>query len=155
MSDTSTYTAFINYLPHFCGEKLKYATDGSIGFDLYASVKEKVYIKSFRRELIPTGVRINSLDTSWFIYPRSGLAAKYGITLMNSVAVIDSDYLGEIKVCLFNSSDEVFIVEPGMRIAQGVINNTDRFEFWEVDKEEFDGYQTSRGIGGFGSTGEK
>ena len=150
-----SYNAFINYMPHFCGEKLKYATDGSIGFDLYASIEKSIQIKCMRRVLIPTGVRIHSPETSWFIYPRSGLAAKHGITLMNSVAVIDSDYLGEVKVCLFNSGDEVFTVEPGMRIAQGVINNEDRFDFIEIGPEAFEDFHTERGAGGFGSTGVK
>lgn len=147
------YNAFINYLPHFKGESLHYATEGSIGFDLYASVDHKIEIKSMSRLLIPTGVRIYSPETSWFIYPRSGIAAKFGVTLMNSVAVIDSDYLGEIKVCLFNSGENTFVVEPGMRIAQGVINNVDKFEFKEIDEASFENIHTERGAGGFGSTG--
>lgn len=147
------YKSYVNYLPHFKGEKLKYATSGSIGFDLNASVEEEVVIKANSRMLIPTGIRMFSPDTAWFIYPRSGLAAKCGVNLMNCVAVIDSDYLGEVKVCLFNSSDKDFVVGPGMRIAQGVINNVDKFDLIEVSSEEFDTFNTERGAGGFGSTG--
>ena len=147
------YKAYVNYLPHFQGEKLKYATAGSIGFDLNASVEDTVTINSGKRLLIPTGIRIYSPDTAWFIYPRSGLAAKLGVNLMNCVAVIDSDYLGEVKICMFNSGDSEFLVGPGMRIAQGVINNVDTFKFIEVSDEEFDSFNTERGVGGFGSTG--
>lgn len=145
------YIVYVNYLPHFKGEKLKYATSGAIGFDLNSSVEAT--IKGGKRELLSTGVRMYSPDTAWFIYPRSGLAAKLGINLMNCVAVIDSDYLGEVKVCIYNSSDTDFAVGAGMRIAQGVINNVDKFKFVEVSDEEFDKFKTDRGTGGFGSTG--
>lgn len=144
--------AFITYLKNSSGE-VKYETEGSIGFDLKAGIEEDVVIKPHTRELIPTGIKIHSPDTAWFIYPRSGLAAKNGITLMNSVGVIDKDYLGEVKVCLFNSSDEPFTVKKGMRIAQGVINNEDTFKFTEVSEEGFNLFQTERNSGGFGSTG--
>ena len=148
------YKAYINYMPHFKGEKLKYATSGSIGFDINASPDKAMSIASSAWRLVPTGIRIYSPETAWFIYPRSGLAAKFGVNLMNNVAVIDKDYLGEVKVCLYNAGKEPFDVKEGTRIAQGVINNTDTFEFIEVSSEEFEKFSTERGVGGFGSTGK-
>lgn len=146
------YHAYITYLsPNV--EKVKYQTNGSIGFDLSANLESDIEILPLEHKLIPTGVKVYSPGTGWFIYPRSGLAAKYGITLMNSVGVIDKDYLGEIKICLFNTGKEPFIVKHGMRIAQGVISGSDSFEFKEISIERFEQFDTSRNSGGFGSTG--
>jgi dUTP pyrophosphatase len=124
------------------------ATSGSAGYDLCAS--QKVIIKSGEYEKVPTGIRIsmpNGLEAQ--IRPRSGLAAKYGVTVLNAPGTIDSDYRGEICVILINHGKNDFIIEPGMRIAQMVFSKVIKVDFKQV--EELD--QTNRGEGGFGSTG--
>lgn len=130
-------------LPH-------YATTGSAGMDLTAAVTSDVVIKSGGRLLIPTGICI-ALPENYEaqIRPRSGLAAKHGITVLNTPGTIDSDYRGEIKVILINHSHEDFVIERGMRIAQMVIAKYVQMTINEVDVLD----ATKRGDGGFGSTG--
>lgn len=133
--------------------KLPYrATEGSAGADLFACVEESVTIKPSERILIPTGIAISLSDRNYgaFIFPRSSLSSKFGISLANCVGVVDSDYRGEIKVPLINHSDEAFTVNNGDRIAQLVIMPVVIPDFTEV--EELD--DTERGEGGFGSTGK-
>lgn len=133
--------------------KLPYrATEGSAGADLFACVEESVTIKPNERILIPTGIAISLSDRNYgaFIFPRSSLSSKFGISLANCVGVVDSDYRGEIKVPLINHSDEAFTVNNGDRIAQLVIMPVVIPDFTEV--EELD--DTERGEGGFGSTGK-
>ena len=121
--------------------------------DLYACLDLDVVLKPGERALIPTGIAIALPDSSYvaYIYARSGLAIKNGITLSNCVGVVDSDYRGEIKVGLVNLSDKDYTVTSGDRIAQMVIAPVIIPEISEV--VELD--ETERGAGGFGSTGKK
>ena len=127
-----------------------YATIQSAGMDLKANIEEPVTIAPLQRVMVPTGLSIALPEgTEAQIRPRSGLAAKHGVTVLNSPGTIDADYRGEIKVILVNLSDTPFIVNPGERIAQMVIARYEHVEWDEV--ETIDG--TDRGEGGFGSTG--
>ncbi|MBO8465804.1 MAG: dUTP diphosphatase [Bacteroidetes bacterium] len=127
-----------------------YATGSSAGMDLRADIAEPLEIKPLQRAMVPTGIFIALPEgTEAQVRPRSGLAAKYGVTVLNSPGTIDADYRGEVKVILVNLSDTVFIVNPGDRIAQMVIARYEKVE-WEAC-DSLDG--TSRGEGGFGSTG--
>ena len=118
--------------------------------DLKANIEEPVTIAPLQRVMVPTGLSIALPEgTEAQIRPRSGLAAKHGVTVLNSPGTIDADYRGEIKVILVNLSDTPFIVNPGERIAQMVIARYEHVEWDEV--ETLDG--TDRGEGGFGSTG--
>lgn len=128
----------------------KIATKDSAGFDFRADITERYYIAPGGTVIIPTGVAV-ALDkgTVGLLYVRSGLATKRGLSLANSVGVIDADYRGEVKVALWNKTDEIQTVEPGERIAQLVITPHLTPEFELVDSLE----ETERGTGGFGSTG--
>ena len=130
----------------------KYKTDGSSGVDLSAFLEKKVVIKPNSSELIPTGLQVaipEELEIQ--IRPRSGLAAKESIGVLNSPGTIDSDYRGELKIILFNHGKEDFIINNGDRIAQMVLVPIVKMEFEEVDSLP----DTIRGQGGFGSTGKK
>ena len=127
-----------------------YATAQSAGMDLKADIAEPVVLTPLQRAMIPTGLSIALPDGSEAqVRPRSGLAAKYGVTVLNSPGTIDADYRGEIKVILVNLSDQPFTVSPGERIAQLVIAKYERVVWDEVDVLD----ETDRGEGGFGSTG--
>ena len=130
----------------------KYKTDGSSGVDLSAFLDKRVVIKPNSSELIPTGLQVaipEELEIQ--IRPRSGLAAKESIGVLNSPGTIDSDYRGELKIILFNHGKEDFIINNGDRIAQMVLVPILKMEFEEVDSLP----NTVRGQGGFGSTGKK
>ena len=130
----------------------KYKTDGSSGVDLSAFLEKKVVIKPNSSELIPTGLQVaipEELEIQ--IRPRSGLAAKESIGVLNSPGTIDSDYRGELKIILFNHGKEDFIINNGDRIAQMVLVPILKMEFEEVDSLP----DTVRGQAGFGSTGKK
>ena len=130
----------------------KYKTDGSSGVDLSAFLDKEVVIKPNSSELIPTGLQVaipEELEIQ--IRPRSGLAAKENIGVLNSPGTIDSDYRGELKIILFNHSNKDFIINNGDRIAQMVLVPILKMEFEEVDSLP----DTVRGQGGFGSTGKK
>lgn len=123
---------------------------GASGFDLFAAVAEEVQIKAGERALIPTGIKIalpQGLEAQ--VRPRSGLALRYGITVLNAPGTVDADYRGEIKVVLINHGDEAFTVERGLRIAQLVIQEVPQIRWEEVDVLS----ETDRGDGGFGHTG--
>ena len=127
-----------------------YKTLGSSGMDLMAFVKEPIKLASKKSCLVPTGISIAmSEDYEIQIRPRSGLAAKKGISVLNTPGTIDADYRGEIKVILINLSKEEFIVEKNMRIAQMVVSPVTQAKLEEVKELP----KTSRGDGGFGSTG--
>ncbi len=128
----------------------KYAHEGDAGADLVSV--EEMYIPAGMTKMISTGIALE-LAPFWEaqIRPRSGLAAKNGLTVLNTPGTIDCQYRGEIKVLLHNTSDEEFVVEKGMRIAQMVITELPKVEFEEVDELS----ETERGEGGFGSTGTK
>ncbi len=128
----------------------KYETSGSAGLDLRANISESIEIGSLERHLIPTGLHIElPVGYEAQVRPRSGLAVKKGITCMNSPGTIDSDYRGEIHVCLVNVSKEVFTVNPGDRIAQMVIGSYTQVNWEQVEVLG----ETERGSGGFGHTG--
>ena len=129
-----------------------YATELSAGMDLKANLAEPVTLRSLERTLVPTGLFI-ALPQGYEaqVRPRSGLAAKHGITVLNTPGTIDADYRGEIKVILVNLSAEEFTIEPGERIAQMVIARHESVEWEEVETLD----ETTRGAGGFGSTGTK
>ena len=129
-----------------------YETIHSAGMDLRANLQEPIILKTLERALIPTGLFIELPEGfEAQIRPRSGLSAKKGITILNSPGTIDSDYRGEIKVILVNLSKEDFIVENGERIAQMVITRHERIKWSEAESL----MDSSRGAGGFGSTGLK
>ena len=130
----------------------KYETEGAAGLDLFAATKEdtKIIIPPRKAEMIPTGIAI-SVPSGYEaqIRPRSGLAAKNGITVLNSPGTIDSDYRGEILIMLINHSNKDFEILRGMRIAQMVISKIEQFNLISVDELD----TTDRGKDGFGSTG--
>ncbi len=130
-----------------------YATEGSAGMDLIACIDEDIVLPPLGRALVPTGIAIEIPGPEYgaFVFARSGLAIKKGITLANCVGVIDSDYTGEIKVGLINMSNEEFVVTNGERIAQLVIMPVNQANLTVVDELD----KTERGAGGFGSTGSK
>ena len=128
-----------------------YETEGSSGMDLIAFVKGSLKIKPNSSEIIPTGISIAiPEDTEIQIRPRSGLAAKSRISVLNTPGTIDSDYRGELKVILFNHGMDDFIINNGDRIAQMVLMPVLKASFDEVDELP----NTVRGSGGFGSTGK-
>lgn len=150
---TSNAAVAITQLPHAEGLNLPaYATEQAAGVDLEAAVGEPVTLKPGERRLIPTGLAI-ALPAGFEaqIRPRSGLAFKNGVTVLNSPGTIDADYRGEVKVILANLGTEPFTVERGMRVAQMVIARYEHVAWQQV--AELD--ETARGAGGFGSTGVK
>ena len=128
-----------------------YATDGAAGMDITAGINEPAEIKPLERKLIPTGIIIE-LPKGYEaqIRPRSGLAIKHGITLVNCVGTIDEDYRGEICVPVINLSDKVYVIKPGERIAQMIISSVQKVEIAEIMELS----ATARDAGGFGSTGK-
>ena len=129
-----------------------YRTGGSSGVDLSAFLDKKVVIKPNSSALIPTGLQVAiPVELEIQIRPRSGLAAKDSISVLNSPGTIDSDYRGELKIILFNHGNKDFIINNGDRIAQMVLVPILKMEFEEVDSLP----DTIRGQGGFGSTGKK
>ena len=129
----------------------KYKTEGSSGMDLMALIENPITIKPQNSALIPTGLSIAiPEDTEVQIRPRSGLAAKSSISVLNTPGTIDSDYRGEIKIILFNHGKEEFTVNNNDRIAQMILMPVLKAEFEEVEELP----KTLRGFGGFGSTGK-
>ncbi len=131
-----------------------YATEGSAGMDLRADIKDgaSIVLLPMDRKLIPTGIYIQlPIGTEVQIRPRSGLAIKQGITVLNTPGAIDSDYRGEIKVILINLSTEQYTIKNGDKIAQMVISKHETIELKDVDVLD----DTVRGDGGFGHTGIK
>ena len=127
-----------------------YATEKSAGMDLKADIKEPVTLAPLERAMIPTGPYTALPDgPEAQVRPRSGLAAKFGISVLNSPGTIDADYRGEVKVILVNLSNEPFVINPGERIAQMVVARYEKVEWDEVEVLD----ETERGEGGFGSTG--
>ncbi len=128
-----------------------YATAGSAGLDLRACLEEPVTVPAGERRMIPTGLALAlpSPDCAALVYARSGLAVKHGIVPANCVGVIDSDYRGEILVCLYNAGNAPYTVQPGDRIAQLVITPVVQARVEMAEELE----ETGRGAGGFGSTG--
>ena len=130
----------------------EYKTKGASGMDLTANVKEPFFIEPGKSDIVPTGISLlipNGYEVQ--IRPRSGLAAKKKISVLNTPGTIDSDYRGEIKVILTNLGDKAFVVEKGLRIAQMVLCPVVQARIDEVENLN----KTDRGSGGFGSTGTK
>lgn len=143
----------ISRLPHAGDLPLPaYATEGAAGFDLAAAVAAPVTLPPGGRALVPTGLAM-ALPPGYEaqVRPRSGLAAKHGVTVLNSPGTIDSDYRGEVGVILINLGDVPFVVERGMRIAQAVVAPVTHARLVEAATLG----ETARGAGGFGSTGTK
>lgn len=129
-----------------------YQTDGSAGMDLRAELSESITLRPLERILVPTGLFIELPKGSEAqIRPRSGLAFKHGLTVLNSPGTIDSDYRGEIKVLLVNLSNEPFTITDGERVCQMIIAKHEQITWQQVDVLD----DTSRSSGGFGSTGVK
>ena len=130
----------------------QYATALSAGMDLKANIDEPIVLGSLDRTMVPTGLFIELPEGfEAQIRPRSGLAAKHGITVTNAPGTIDADYRGEICVLLVNLGKEAFTINPGERIAQMVVARHERVEWQPVETLE----ESTRGTGGFGSTGMK
>jgi dUTP pyrophosphatase len=128
-----------------------FETANSAGMDLRASLSAPITLRPLQRELVPTGLFIElTPGTEAQIRPRSGLALKHGVTVLNAPGTIDADYRGEVKILLINLSEDPFTISPGDRIAQLVVARYERIEWREV--AELSG--SDRGEGGFGSTGK-
>ena len=132
----------------------EYATEGSSGFDLRADLSEPITIKPTKRAIVPTGLFFEIPDNFEIqVRPRSGLAAKNGVTVLNTPGTIDADYRGEIKIILINLGEEDFVVNNGDRIAQAVIATVSAKNIISLLKTNEISNNTERGSGGFGSTG--
>jgi dUTP pyrophosphatase len=128
-----------------------YQTIASAGLDLYADLENEIELKPMQRILIPTGLYIElPLGFEAQIRPRSGLAFKYGLTVLNTPGTVDADYRGEVKVLLINLSDEPFTIKNGERIAQMVVSKHETISWVPVEELS----DTARGAGGYGSTGK-
>ena len=128
-----------------------YKSENCSGLDLYAAIKNKIKIKNGEIVIIPTGIKIvlkKNLEAQ--VRPRSGLAANFGITVLNAPGTIDADYRGEIKIILINHGKKVFVIERGMRIAQLIIAKVEKIKWREKKKIN---EETKRKNSGFGSTG--
>ncbi len=129
-----------------------YETMASAGMDLRANLAAPVILRPLERNLVPTGLFIElPVGSEAQIRPRSGLAFKKGISIVNAPGTIDADYRGEIRIILINLSNEEFVIEDGERIAQMIISKHERVDWSEVEKLN----ETDRGAGGFGHTGQK
>lgn len=129
----------------------QYESVGAAGLDVRANIIEPITLKSLERKLIPTGIKV-SIPQGYEIQvrPRSGMALKHGITMLNTPGTIDSDYRGDIGLIVANLSDKEYTIQPNERLGQLVLNKVEQIE-WEV-VETLD--ETDRGTGGFGSTGK-
>ena len=129
----------------------EYQTPLSAGLDIRANLTESITLSPLERAMVPTGLFVELPEGyEMQIRPRSGLAAKHGITVLNSPGTIDADYRGEIKVILVNLSNTPFTIEPGERIAQMIVARYEQVEWQAVESLS----ETERGAGGFGSTGK-
>jgi len=144
------YALTVKIINHSAYALPRYETPGSAGMDLRADLKVSVTLQPLERALVPTGLFIElPLGYEAQIRPRSGLAAKRGITLLNTPGTIDSDYRGEIKCIVVNLSNAPQTIEPGERIAQMVVARYEQIHWVQVEALEV----SERGAGGFGSTG--
>ena len=138
-------------LPHAADLSLPaYATDGSAGLDLLAAIEAEIKLAPGARAAVPCGIALAlPAEFEAQVRPRSGLALKHGVTVLNAPGTIDSDYRGEVKAILINHGEEPFVIARGMKIAQLVIARHERAQFEECETLD----ETARGAGGFGSTG--
>ncbi len=140
----------IKVINNSCFDLPRYATTGSSGLDLKANIDVSILLNSLERCIVPTGLFLEIPEGyEAQVRPRSGLAAKHGISVLNSPGTIDADYRGEIKVILVNLSNEPFTIEPGERIAQIVFAQIEQITWRDVNNISI----TERGDGGFGHTG--
>jgi dUTP pyrophosphatase len=156
VNETKVNGLTMNFVNLSSNQKPEYATVGSSGFDLRANLDESVVIKPFKRAIIPTGLFFSVPDNLEIqVRPRSGLAAKNGVTVLNTPGTVDADYRGEVKVILINLGEEDFVISHGDRIAQAVVApviSKSNINLNQVDNIDTD---TDRSNGGFGSTGIK
>ena len=130
----------------------KYETPLAAGMDVRANIEESIVLGPLERAMIPTGLYVElPAGYELQVRPRSGLAAKHGITVLNTPGTVDADYRGELKAILVNLSSEPFEIKPGERIAQYVVARHEKVEWEQVDTLS----ETERGAGGFGSTGKQ
>lgn len=156
VSDPNLNKIKLNFVNTSKNPDPEYATSGSSGFDLRANLTETYEIHGHQVGIIPTGLFFHIPDNMEIqIRPRSGLAAKNSVTVLNSPGTIDSDYRGEIKVILINHSDYIFRINNGDRIAQGVIASVLAKNIIHLNKVDSISTETERATGGFGSTGSK
>jgi len=154
MQTTLDFPKRIKFINKSVNQDPEFQTMGSAGFDFRADIDQSIMLESGEFKVIPTGLYFE-LPTSveLQVRPRSGLAAKHGVTVLNSPGTVDSDYRGEVGVILINHSQYAYKVQPGERIAQGIFNEISgksEVEFRKVIKLS----DTKRGVGGFGSTGK-
>lgn len=153
--DEDYYKIKLRFSNKSTNEDPQYATAGSSGFDLRANLSENIWIKAGSRAIVPTGLFFEIPDNFEIqVRPRSGLAAKNGITVLNTPGTIDADYRGEIKVILINLGDEDFMISHGDRIAQAVVASVTAKNIINLTKVSEISTDTERGEGGFGSTGK-
>ena len=153
--DEDYYKIKLRFSNKSTNEDPQYATAGSSGFDLRANLTESISIKAGSRAIVPTGLFFEIPDNFEIqVRPRSGLAAKNGITVLNTPGTIDADYRGEIKVILINLGDEDFMISHGDRIAQAVVASVTAKNIINLTKVSVISTDTERGEGGFGSTGK-
>lgn len=130
----------------------QYETALAAGLDMKADIREEIVLKPLERVLVPTGIYVEIPEGYEIqVRPRSGMAAKFGLTVLNSPGTIDPDYRGEIKVILANVSQDEYVLKPGERVAQMVVARFERIEWEQVEALS----ETGRGAGGFGHTGTK
>lgn len=128
-----------------------YQTSGSAGMDVHANISNKIELKPFERKLIPTGLFVEIPQGFEIqVRPRSGLALKHGVTVLNSPGTIDSDFRGELMILLINLGDEIYPIESGERIAQLVVSSVITVEWEPINTLS----ETDRGTGGYGSSGK-
>jgi dUTP pyrophosphatase len=150
-ADEDDYKLKLKFSNKSSNQDPDYATNGASGFDLRANLDTPMKIGVGKRAMVPTGLYFEIPDNFEIqVRPRSGLAAKNGITVLNTPGTVDADYRGEVKVILINLGDEDFVIQHGDRIAQMVFNKVEQAIFEEVN----DLSDTDRGQGGFGSTGK-
>ena len=155
MQTTLDFPKRINFINLSDNEDPQFQTRGSAGFDFRANIDQPIMLESGEFKVIPTGLYFElPKNVELQVRPRSGLAAKHGVTVLNSPGTVDSDYRGEVGVILINHSQYAYKIKPGERIAQGIFNEIcgkTEVEFRKVIKLS----DTKRGVGGFGSTGKK
>jgi dUTP pyrophosphatase len=145
----------VNFINKSNNQDPEYATEGSAGFDFRADLSEDIYLNPGDITMVPTGLYFElPTNLELQVRPRSGLAAKHGVTVLNTPGTVDSDYRGEVKVILINHGKNTFVIENGERIAQGVIANVIGKKLLHLTKTETLN-DSERGEGGFGSTGIK
>ena len=154
--NTENYKLSVNFVNTSNNPNPEYATAGSSGFDLRASLTDAITIPTGKRAIVPTGLFFQIPDNFEIqIRPRSGLAAKNGITVLNTPGTIDADYRGEIKIILINLGDEPFTINNGDRIAQAVLASVTNKNIINLNQVVSISSDTERGSDGFGSTGTK